>query len=437
MTGGGKPASLAAPLDIRDLDAVFDGWPAYRRIALAVSGGADSMAMMLLAHDWRSRRDEAPALSVLTVDHGLRAEAAAEAASVKAVATRIGLPHETLRWTGPKPRSDIQAAARAARYDLMVSYCRAAGIDALATAHTADDQAETMLMRLARGSGLDGIAAIPAVSERGGVTLLRPLLAISRARLEASLRERGEIWLEDPSNRDSRYERVRLREAMRAARALHLTPEKLALSAGRLQRARLALEAVTGDVLRSALDIHPAGFGEMSLETLLEQPEEIGLRALARMAALFGESARQTRLVRIEALHAALAGTCGGSLTATLGGCLFLARRGTLRVMREFGRIDAARVPLPAADAILWDGRFTVAAPGAEGLAVGPLGPGGIAALRALGGRIALPARIATTLPALWRGESLVFTPFPAFDDGPPPSWQAGASAQFSRDPGW
>jgi tRNA(Ile)-lysidine synthase len=431
VTGSGKPASLAAPLDAPEIDALFAGWQSYRTVALAVSGGVDSMALLTLAHDSSLRQDAPPALSVLTVDHGLRDEAADEAAWVAALAARLGLPHHTLRWTGAKPQSDLQAEARAARYDLMLAFCREAGIDALATAHTADDQAETMLMRLARGSGLDGVAAIPPVSERGGVKLLRPLLALERGSLEAFLRARGASWVDDPSNRDPRHERVRLRDAMRNARGLQLAPKKLALTARRLQRARVALEAATRAFTDVALEVHPAGFGEISLNSLLAQPEEIGLRALSHMAEGFGGGARPVRLARIEALYAALAGGSDGAATATLGGCIFTVRRGVLRAMREFGRIDPARAPLPASGAILWDGRFAISVPGEDGLAIGPLGPEGRAVLRSLGGRMALPARIAHALPALWRGQELVFTPFATFIEGPPAGWLVGANATF------
>jgi tRNA(Ile)-lysidine synthase len=154
MTGGRPPASLAAPLEGHERDALFAGWPAYRSIALAVSGGADSMALMVLAHEWQAGVQAPPLLTILTVDHGLRTEAAQESAWVKGEAARLGLRHETLNWTGAKPRADLQAAARDARYGLMLDFCRKTGIEALATAHTADDQAETACARERRGRPL-------------------------------------------------------------------------------------------------------------------------------------------------------------------------------------------------------------------------------------------------------------------------------------------
>ena len=390
------------------------------------------MALMVLAHEWRAGAKSPPLLTILTVDHGLRAEAAQESAWVQGEAARLGLPHETLAWTGPKPRADLQAAARDARYGLMLDYCRRSGIEALATAHTADDQAETLLMRLARGSGVDGLSAISPVSMRDGVALLRPLLSISRPRLEASLVARRQIWIEDPSNCDRRFERVRLREELRNASLFQLTPDKLALSARRLDRARAALEAVTAEFLRSALTIHPAGYGELPLAALSHAHEEIAIRAIARMATTFGGGERHVRLARVEALHRTLLGD--EPRDATLGGCAFTVRKGTLRVCREYGRIRPERIPLAEAG-LLWDGRFLVSAPGETDLTVGPLGPSGLAALRAMKAAIPLPHPVAHSLPALWQGERLVFTPFAVFEEAPPPAWKTKAKAAFTKAP--
>ncbi len=429
MTGGGPPASLAAPLAGQEIDALFAGWAGYPSIALAVSGGADSMALMILAHDWLARASRPPRLHVLTVDHRLRTEAAEEAALVKREAERLGLSHETLAWSESKPRADLQAAARKARYGLMLDFCRSAGIAALATAHTAEDQAETLLMRLARGSGLDGLAAISPVSKRGGIALLRPLLAISRMHLEATLLARGVLWVDDPSNYDKRFERVRLREALRAGGPLRLMPDKLANSARRLDRARVALEAATGDVLRTALQIYPAGFGDLALAALRDVHEEIGIRIIARLAQTFGGGQRPVRLARIETLYRALTGP--SPRTVTLGGCMFAPRGERLRVWREYGRINRACLPLPPSGELIWDERFAISAPCSEGLMAGALGPGGAAALRAAKGSIRLPAPIAHSLPALWQEKRLVFAPFAVFAEDPPPGWLKGASAVF------
>lgn len=418
-----------APLSRSEADALFGLFSSYPHIALAVSGGADSMALMVLAAEWQRRAPPpAPELTVLTVDHGLRPESTAEAQQVGREAARRGLPHRVLPWSGPKPKADLQAAARIARYGLMTAHCRAEGIEALAAAHTADDQAETMLMRLARGSGLDGLAAMAPASERDGIALLRPLLDVPRARLIASLRERGLGWIEDPSNADRRFERVRLRAALRAAEPLGLTPKNLSLAARRLGRARLALEQTTAALLRDGLAVYPSGHGELALPALLEAPQEIAIRVLTAMAEMFGGGARPARLARVEALEDEL--RRGSGRQATLGGAVFAVRGGLLRAAREFGRMPTAPVPLPEAGKLLWDGRFLLSASAGD-VTVAPLGPEGLRRLRSAGAGLTIPARIAWTLPALHRGDALVFVPAAQFEGQPPPEWLTGCEAVF------
>ncbi len=179
---------MSNPIDDREAGALLAPLAEWPRLALAISGGGDSLALMHLAARWAKRLLIPPALHVLTVDHGLHPESAAVAASVYEKAAALGLPCTVLRWEGEKPATGIEEAARQARYALMADWCRAHEA-ALVTAHTLDDQAETLLMRLARGSGLDGLAAMRPRGHVPGapdVPLLRPLLSVSRARLRAS-----------------------------------------------------------------------------------------------------------------------------------------------------------------------------------------------------------------------------------------------------------
>ena len=179
-------------------------------IAVAVSGGADSLALALLLRDWA--RPRGYRLTALVVDHGLRAESAAEARGAVAVLGRQHVEARLLRFQGAKPSANVQAAARAARYGLLSDWCARRGVLHLALGHHRDDQAETLLLRLGRGSGLDGLAGMAPVVELRDVRLLRPLLGVPRARLEASLRARGLAWIDDPSNRDRAHGRVRIRQ---------------------------------------------------------------------------------------------------------------------------------------------------------------------------------------------------------------------------------
>ena len=179
---------MAAPVTLSEAETLLAPLSHFPRVALAVSGGPDSVALMQLAARWREAKGGNPELTVLTVDHGLRASSRGEAELVGRMAAALGLPHAILTWNNEGARTaGLQARARAARYDLMAAYCHANDIAALVTAHTIDDQAETFLMRLKRGSGLDGLAAIPECGVWAAIAVLRPLLDVTKARLMATL----------------------------------------------------------------------------------------------------------------------------------------------------------------------------------------------------------------------------------------------------------
>lgn len=217
--------------------------------AVAVSGGPDSLALLLLAHVAFGDRVRA-----LTVDHGLRAAAAAEAARVAAYAAALGLPHATLRWAGPHPAANLQAAAREARYALLRDWCADHGVAWLATAHHRDDAAETLLLRLARGAGTGGLSGIRARRDLGrGVTLLRPLLASTRADLAAVAAAAGWAAADDPSNRDPRFDRTRARGLL--ATTPWLDPGRLAASAAHLADAEAALVWAADAAWRSRVEV--------------------------------------------------------------------------------------------------------------------------------------------------------------------------------------
>ena len=227
-------------------------------LAVAVSGGADSMALALLAHAWAKQRRGA--ITALTVDHGLRRAAAAEARQVRAWLMGHGIAHQTLRWRGAKPDSGIQAAARQARYDLFGQWCRRRGVLHLLTAHHGDDQAETLLLRLQHGSGIAGLAGMPLVRALPGVRLLRPLLERSRTDLAASLDLRGQPWLEDPSNQEERFARVRARRLLADGGSGTGGTAALLGLAGEAAAIRRQLRGALADLAARTVRLHPAGF---------------------------------------------------------------------------------------------------------------------------------------------------------------------------------
>ena len=381
-------------------------------VAVAVSGGPDSLALTFLLRDWLAPRGGR--LTAFTVDHGMRPEAAAEAAWVGRVLAAAGVTHRVLRWQGPKPAAGRQAAARAARYRLLLAACEAAGILHLALAHHLDDQAETVLLRLGRGSGLDGLAAMAAVRETAGLRLLRPLLGLPKARLAASLFARGLDWVEDPSNADESYARVRLRRLLPALARDGVTAARLAAASRDFGRARAALEGEVAAVLARAARPDPAGFLTLDPAILAAAGPEVAGRALARCLLAVGGGEHAPRLERLERLRGRLA--AGLERAVTLGGCRIVPDRGGWLVVREAGRAPA--VPLPAGGRLLWDGRFELALTPGEPLTVGPLGSAGWRALAAAlerargGGRAAaLPSAARAGLPALRDARGLAAVP--------------------------
>lgn len=390
-------------------------------VAAAVSGGPDSLALAVLLADWLAPRGGK--LTAFTVDHGLRPESDAEAAWVARLLKAQGIAHHTLRWRGPKPPKkpggSFQAAARTARYDLLLKACEARGIFHLALAHHLEDQAETFLLRLGRGSGLDGLAAMAPVNETSGLRLLRPLLSLSKAELTATLSARGLSWVEDPSNDDSAFARVRLRRLLPELAGEGMTPARLGSATQNLGRARAALEADVAAALARAVRPDPAGFLYLDPESLGRESAEVSLRALARCLMAVGGCDYTPRLERLERLHAYL--KSGLSRGVTLGGCRILPGAGRWLVVREAGR--SAPAALTPGDALLWDGRFEVRvarnkALAQEEMTVGPLGSQGwrplAEALEASGqGAWAarIPAAARGALPAIRDSRGLAAVP--------------------------
>jgi tRNA(Ile)-lysidine synthase len=395
------PAEETRPLDpdeFRALMAPLGPFESRPMLAVAVSGGADSLALCLLADRWARERDGTAV--GLTVDHGMREAAADEARRVGVWLAARGIPHHTLVWRPPALLRNVQATARVARYALLTSWCRAAGCLHLLTAHHREDQAETLLIRLARGSGLDGLAGIAALRESADCRLLRPLLDVPQPRLAAMLRAADQPWIEDPSNRNSVYARVRLRGSAALLAREGLSAARLAATARHLGRARAALEDVVTQTLARAAILHPAGFALLDSGPIVAAAPEVALRALARLAATVSGSDQVPRLERLERLYRSMVG--GLSAGRTLGGCRFLPWRDSILVCREAASAEPPRSVQPGTS-LCWDGRFLVrlasGAPG--GLTVGALGGAGFGRRDAPDRGPTVPPAARATLPAL------------------------------------
>lgn len=282
---------------------LFADWKALPAIVLAVSGGPDSVALMWLAARWRRTLKKAPHLVAVTVDHGLREEAAREARDVKRLAKSLRVEHRTVRWTGPKPSAGLPSAARDARYQLLARAAERLGASHIFTAHTRDDQAETVIMRLSRGSGLAGLAAMARQSDRDGVVLVRPFLDVPKSRLVATLEKAGVTFADDPTNRDPRFTRPRLRALMPALAAEGADARGLARLASRLARANAALEIMTNGAERYLASID-AGPG-LDLAAFAALSDEIRVRLLQRAINRAGHEG-PAELGKVEALVQAM-----------------------------------------------------------------------------------------------------------------------------------
>jgi tRNA(Ile)-lysidine synthase len=278
--------------------------------------------MHLLARVARARKVPAPV--VLTVDHGLRKTSAGDARQVVRWAKKAGLKAHVLTWRGAKPRSGIEALARETRYRLMGAWMIKQGVATLFVGHTEDDQAETFLLRLARGSGLDGLSAMRAqapwpVAGFDGLAVARPLLGFSRAELRTYLGERGQTWLDDPMNEDAAFDRVKLRRARAALEEAGLSAARIAAAAAHLARARESLEILTEVVMERAVRFGGRGV-LLDPAALAAAPRELGLRALASVLMAVSGQPYRPRFDSLERLFDALCGPRPAT-AATLHGC--------------------------------------------------------------------------------------------------------------------
>jgi tRNA(Ile)-lysidine synthase len=322
--------------DATELMALFAPLGEACGALLAVSGGPDSVAMMLLAAAWAEQAMFKPKLAVATVDHGLRPESRGEAEAVAAWAESLGLPHRILIWDGEKPKTRIQERAREMRYELLFRHAREIGADYVLTAHHADDQAETILFRLLRGSGVAGLAGMPVAAQRGEIVHLRPLRAYSKEALVGLCEARRQAFFRDPSNEDLSFARTRLRRLLRLLREEGLDSAALLRLGRRAARADLALADCTNMLRGSLHREHGNGVFSAQIGHLRDAPEEIMLRLVAgEIEALGGKPLRLDRLESlIGALRAAL--QAGTAWRGTLGGMMLaLDARGLFTIRNE------------------------------------------------------------------------------------------------------
>jgi tRNA(Ile)-lysidine synthase len=334
------PVPIGQPFSDEVVARLFQPWEQARGILLAVSGGPDSVALMLMAAEWAKRLSAPPPVYVATVDHGLRENAPAEAEMAARWASKLSLPHAILVWEGVKPKSRIQERAREARYELLFKHAASIGAGCVMTAHHADDQAETILFRLLHGSGISGLAGMQTVSERNGLILARPLLGYAKADLVAFCEARAHPFFEDQANDDPAYARTKLRRLSSILAREGLNRAALLKLGKRAARAEAALAERARTVRERILATREPGAFEADASALANEPDEIVLRIVAAELKSAG-SGNPLRLERLEVLAGRLAQAlrAGIGYRATLGGtALWLKSNHTLVIVKEAAR---------------------------------------------------------------------------------------------------
>jgi len=367
-------------------------------IGLAVSGGGDSMALLHLMHDWA--KDQGRALFVATVNHGLRPEAASEALMVQTACEKLDIPCATLEWTGWNGQGNLQDEARQARMELINAWARENKLSSVATGHTADDQAETFLLRLARGSGVDGLSGMSSLRNRDGVIWFRPLLSYRRDDLRAFLKSKRIKWADDPSNEDEKYDRIKMRKAQKALDALGLSVDRLVETATRMSTARRALERLTKEQAHSVATPTKYGTVKIDIEAFKALPLELRYRLFSHCLKWVSGAIYRPRF---DALLDSAAKLLSGQ-DHTLSGCHILTDGQVGEVCREVSKIASSR-KLSA----VYDRRWIITGQD-KGVTIRPLGEKGLPQIdgwRDLGAsRISLMGT-----PSIWRKTELIAAP--------------------------
>jgi len=387
---------------VDDIDRFYGSKPP-KRLGVAVSGGSDSLALLHLLNDWGRC-----SLFAVTVNHGLRPEAASEALHVERICDGLGIPHTIVEWQGWDGKGNLQDQARRTRYAMMAEWGHALQLDAIALGHTMDDQAETVLMRLARASGVDGLSAMSHRMTRHEMRFDRPLMLHSRRQaLRDSLERRGVRWVDDPSNEDEVFDRIKARKALTLLEPLGLTAETLSDVALHMRLTRGSLERITFD---AAEDLSKVDAGDLIFDrsALRRQPDEISRRLLAKGLQWVASADYPPR--RVPMIEAEVAVTLGKN--AALHGCRLLVSQMTVRITREHAAVAKTRSSVD----VPWDHRWTLTGPQDEALEIRALGE----AVRDCPDwrNTGRPRASLLASPAVWRGKTLIAAPLAGLENG-------------------
>ncbi|MFT4960750.1 MAG: tRNA(Ile)-lysidine synthase, partial [Paracoccaceae bacterium] len=369
------------------------------RLGVAVSGGGDSVAMLHILS--RCFASDDVQLFAATVDHGLRPESAHEAEGVAKLAAFLGIQHSTLQWTTWDGRGNLQDRARRARTQLLGDWAKANNISTLLQGHTADDQAETVLMRLGRSAGVDGLAAIPPRRLVNGITIVRPMMGLTRCQLRDYLTRQGVSWADDPSNDDLKYDRIKARQLLDLLEPLGITADSLSDVAQNMASARVALDWYSFLAARDIACVN-GGSVVLDLRKFIAIPDEISRRLFVGIISWLSGADYPPRRAPVLAALAALRDGRG----ATLGGCHVLIHRQAVWLCREYNAVRQTYCD----PGEVWDRRWRLTSDTVEGCQVRALGHKGLALCpdwRDTG----RPVAALTSSPSLWRGDELLAAP--------------------------
>ncbi|WP_170561042.1 tRNA lysidine(34) synthetase TilS [Ruegeria atlantica] len=376
------------------------------RLGVAVSGGSDSVALLLLLNE--IAQGAQVELFAATVDHGLRPESEDEARKVSTLAAGLGITHQILKWKGWTGDGNLQDQARQARYRLLAEWANSNAISAIALGHTADDQAETFLMRLGRAAGITGLSGMSNERNMNGVTLLRPVLGVTRQTLRDYLSGERVDWIEDPSNQDLRFDRIKARQALIDLAELGITAKSLTRVAENLAQAREALERFTQE---SARKIAKVETGDVCLDRVAFQtlPKEIQRRLLVGCVAWIAGQGYPPRQTSVDQAVKAVE---DGSATS-IGGCLLVPQANKMWICRELNAVQGETVR----PGELWDRRWILSGDSVADAQIRPLGEEGLPRVpdwRSLG----KPRKVLLASPAVWRADELISAPNAGFANG-------------------
>lgn len=378
------------------------------RLAVAVSGGVDSMCLAYLC--LQRTQLQKVGMIALIVDHGLRSESYHEAIWVKKFLEKKGVRSEILVWQGDKPKVNIHQHARNARYRLLTEYCKANGIAHLLTAHNLEDQAETVLLRIWRGSGIDGISGIARKVKLNDITILRPLLKYSRKRIEITLEQAGWQWVNDPSNTNMKYSRTKVRALLNSLEDRNLWVSRLFLLAENATRTRLFLEKETRKAVDKNVTMHFYGYALIDQEGFCMLEEEVALRTLSYCLKKISGNVYPPRFESLKRIFKLIKHK--HKIATTLWGCELRQKKHDIVIYRELKAIEAMR---PVDENPVWDKRYTITSP--PGFYIGCLGCEGWKTIKVKFNDREKPVApfvsILYTCPALFNGNGdVIATPF-------------------------